>query len=94
MDGTNLPGMSGIEALKVLRANPLTARIPVIAVSANAVPFDIHKGMQAGFFGYVTKPIQLTQLMVSLMAALLVAQRQDGAAAPSGQDGAGAQDPA
>jgi CheY-like chemotaxis protein len=52
----NLPGISGIEALKILREDPATAHIPVIALSANAMPRDIEKGLQAGFFGYLTSP--------------------------------------
>ena len=40
----NLPGISGIEAMKILRADPATAHIPIIALSANAMPRDIEKG--------------------------------------------------
>ncbi len=66
----NLPGMSGIEALRILRADPATARTPVIAVSANAVPRDIEKGLAAGFFNYLTKPIMVEQFMSTLDLAL------------------------
>ncbi|MDP2019109.1 ATP-binding protein [Hydrogenophaga sp.] len=66
----NLPGISGIEAMKILRADPVTARIPIIALSANAVPRDIHRGLEAGFFNYITKPIKVSQLMDALDAAL------------------------
>ena len=59
----NLPDISGIEALTFLRRDPLTADIPVIAVSANAMPYDIEKGMQAGFFLYLTKPIKVKELL-------------------------------
>ena len=59
----NLPGISGIEALKILRENPLTQHIPVIAISANAMPHDIHKGLEAGFFRYLTKPIKVVEFM-------------------------------
>ena len=55
----NLPGISGIEAMKILRADPSTAHIPIIALSANAVPRDIEKGLEAGFFNYLTKPIKV-----------------------------------
>jgi PAS domain S-box-containing protein len=58
----NLPGMNGIEALRVLRASPETASIPVVAVSAAAFASDREKGGQAGFDGYLTKPIQLDLL--------------------------------
>jgi CheY-like chemotaxis protein len=66
----NLPGISGIEALKILAANPLTAQIPVIALSANAMPRDIEKGLEAGFFRYLTKPIKVLQFMETLDIAL------------------------
>jgi CheY-like chemotaxis protein len=66
----NLPGISGIEALKILREDPATAHIPVIALSANAMPRDIEKGLQAGFFWYLTKPIKVTEFMDVLDVAL------------------------
>ena len=66
----NLPGISGIEALKILRSDVVTAHIPVVALSANAMPHDIELGIRAGFFQYLTKPVQLNQLMNALDAAL------------------------
>jgi PAS domain S-box-containing protein len=69
----NLPGISGIEALEILRGDPLTARIPVVAVSANAMPRNIEKGLQAGFFRYLTKPIKVNEFMETLEAALAMA---------------------
>jgi CheY-like chemotaxis protein len=66
----NLPGISGIEALRVLREDPATAHIPVIALSANAMPRDIEKGLQAGFFRYLTKPIKVDEFMDTLDVAL------------------------
>jgi len=48
----NLPGIGGIEAMRILREDPLTAQIPVVALSANAMPRDIEKGLSAGFFRY------------------------------------------
>jgi signal transduction histidine kinase/ActR/RegA family two-component response regulator len=66
----NLPGMSGIEAMKALRADPTTAHIPIIALSANAVPRDIEKAIEAGFSGYVTKPINVARFMTVLDDAL------------------------
>jgi len=66
----NLPGLSGIDAMKVLHADPSTAHIPIVAISANAVPRDIEKGLEAGFFDYLTKPIKVTQFMEVLDAAL------------------------
>ena len=55
----NLPDISGIEALKVLLEDPATAHIPVVALTANAMPYDIEKGLAAGFFLYLTKPIKV-----------------------------------
>jgi CheY-like chemotaxis protein len=65
----NLPGISGVEALQILRADPATAHIPVIAVSANAMPRDIERGMGAGFFRYLTKPIKVNEFMDAVDAA-------------------------
>ena len=70
----NLPGISGIEAMKILHKDPSTAHIPVIALSANAMPRDIESGMEAGFLTYITKPIQVNQFMDALDAALTSAQ--------------------
>ena len=67
----NLPGISGIEALRVLVTNRATAHIPVIALSANAMPRDIEKGLEAGFFRYLTKPIKVNEFMDTLDIALL-----------------------
>ncbi len=66
----NLPGISGIKALKILAEDPTTAHIPVIALSANAIPRDIEKGLQAGFFRYLTKPIKVNEFMDTLDVAL------------------------
>ena len=70
----NLPGMSGTEAMKILREDLAMAHIPIIALSANAMPHDVKKGMEAGFFNYVTKPIDVKQFMVALDAALSFSQ--------------------
>jgi CheY-like chemotaxis protein len=66
----NLPGLSGIEVLKLLRECAATAHIPVVALSANAMPDDIAKGMAAGFYSYLTKPIKVAEFMATLNAAL------------------------
>jgi len=66
----NLPGISGIEALKILRGDPATAHIPVVALSANAMPRDVEKGLQVGFFRYLTKPIKVNEFMETLEVAL------------------------
>ncbi|MDO8670322.1 MAG: ATP-binding protein, partial [Dehalococcoidia bacterium] len=62
----NLPGINGFEALEILRSDPSTAHIPVIAISANAMPRDIEKGIKAGFFRYITKPIKVNEFMEAL----------------------------
>jgi PAS domain S-box-containing protein len=66
----NLPGISGYGALKILNEDPATAHIPVLALSANAVPRDIEKGLEAGFFRYLTKPIRVREFMDALDVAL------------------------
>jgi len=66
----DLPGISGVEALKILRVDPSTAHIPVVALSANAMPRDIEKGLQAGFFRYLTKPIKVNEFMQTLDAVM------------------------
>ena len=71
----NLPGISGIETLRILREDPLTTHITVVAISANAMPRDIEKGLQAGFFSYLTKPIKVKEFMDVLDAALEQAER-------------------
>lgn len=71
----SLPGMSGLEAMEHLAADAATARIPVIAVSALAMQHDIDKGLQAGFFRYLSKPIKIEALTEALDAALDLADR-------------------
>jgi CheY-like chemotaxis protein len=72
----NLPGISGIQALKILREDPLTAHIPVVALSANAIPRDIERGLAAGFFRYLTKPIKINEFMEMLDVTLQFAKAQ------------------
>ena len=71
----NLPGISGIRALQMLIEDPLTTHIPVIALSASAMPSDIRRGLAAGFFRYLTKPIKVTEFMETLDLALLQAKK-------------------
>lgn len=66
----NLPGINGIRVLEILGNDPRTAGIPIIALSANAVPRDIEKGLEAGFFRYLTKPIRVNEFMDTLDLAL------------------------
>jgi CheY-like chemotaxis protein len=66
----NLPGMSGLDALQILRNDLATAHIPIVALSANAMPRDIKKGLEAGFFYYLTKPIKVDEFMDTIDVAL------------------------
>ncbi|MBI3229443.1 MAG: PAS domain S-box protein, partial [Burkholderiales bacterium] len=66
----NLPGISGLAALTLLRDDPATAHIPVLALSANALAHDIEKGLRAGFFRYLTKPIRVDEFMLALEQTL------------------------
>jgi len=71
----NLPGLGGFEALKALQDDPTTAHIPVLALSANAMPRDVEKGLAAGFLRYLTKPIKVDEFMDALDHALTQAER-------------------
>ena len=73
----NLPDGSGIGVLAELRKDPGTADIPVIALSANAMPYDIAKGLEAGFFRYLTKPIRINEFYETVDAALAHAEAGD-----------------
>lgn len=66
----NLDDINGIAALKMLRHDPLTAHIPVIAMSSNVFPSQIAEGLAAGFFRYLTKPFNIVELMAMVDAAL------------------------
>ncbi|MES2191501.1 MAG: ATP-binding protein [Pseudomonadota bacterium] len=72
----NLPGISGITALKILSEDPQTSHIPVVALSANAMPRDIEKGLEAGFFRYLTKPIKINEFMETLDMTLKFAKEK------------------
>ena len=72
----NLPGISGIKALRILADDPATSHIPVVALSANAIPRDIEKGLEAGFFRYLTKPIKVNEFMDTLDVALKFAKSE------------------
>jgi CheY-like chemotaxis protein len=73
----NLPDIDGYEVLKILRSDPATAHIPVLAISANAMPPDVDRGMKAGFFRYITKPIKVNELMEALDVALEFAANKE-----------------
>ena len=71
----NLPGISGIGAMRVLANDSATAHIPVIALSANAVPRDIERGLDAGFLRYLTKPIKIDAFMEALDLGFAMANK-------------------
>jgi CheY-like chemotaxis protein len=66
----HLPGMSGLDVLRILGQDPATHHIPVIAVSANAMQLDVVNGLSAGFFRYLTKPFQIDRFLEVLDLAL------------------------
>ena len=66
----HLPGMDGYAVLQALQEDPDTRAIPVIALSADAMPIDVERGLAAGFREYLTKPIQLRELMLAVDKAL------------------------
>lgn len=74
----SLPGISGIDALKILAKDQSTAHIPIIALSANAEPCDIEVALHAGFFSYLTKPIKVSELLDALDLALTFAKNAPG----------------
>ncbi|MGK5057601.1 ATP-binding protein [Janthinobacterium sp. LB2P49] len=81
----NLPNVNGTDALKLLRADPRTAHIPVIALTANAMPGDVERSMALGFYRYLTKPINLdefTEAINSTLAYVAQQRRQKGTGAP------------
>jgi PAS domain S-box-containing protein len=66
----NLPGMDGLAALERIRAEPSIAKVPVIALTAAASERDRQRGLAAGFFRYLTKPVQIDELLSVLEAVL------------------------
>jgi len=59
----HLPGMDGYAVLKALQADPRTRHIPVVALSADAMPIDVEKGLAAGILHYITKPFDIPKLL-------------------------------
>jgi PAS domain S-box-containing protein len=72
----NLPGINGLQALKILQEDRATRHIPVLALSANAMPSDIERGLAAGFLRYMTKPIRIAEFMDALDVGLALAQKR------------------
>jgi CheY-like chemotaxis protein len=80
----NLPDISGIAILALLRNDPITAGIPVIALSSDAYPRQIEQGLEAGFFRYMTKPFRIDDFMQQLdetLAHAVLTNPQPGLAA-------------
>jgi len=71
----NLPEMSGFEVLRRLQAMPETRDIPVLALSAAAMPKDVKAGLAAGFFAYLTKPLDVNHFLATVEAALNASPR-------------------
>jgi len=55
--------MDGYAVMQCLRENPATRDIPVVAISANAMPKDLERGKAAGFVDYLTKPLEVDRLL-------------------------------
>lgn len=72
----NLPGMSGFDALKELQRTPATSHIPVVALSANAMPRDVERGLDSGFIRYLTKPINIDEFNDAIDSALAVVDQR------------------
>jgi CheY-like chemotaxis protein len=71
----NMPVIDGYAALRMLQADPATTHIPVIALSSDAFPRQIEKGLAAGFFGYMTKPYKIGELVHEIESTLLLCPR-------------------
>jgi CheY-like chemotaxis protein len=66
----HLPGMDGYAVLKALKADSSTRDIPVLALSADAMPIDVETGIKAGFVDYLTKPVKIERLVDALLQVL------------------------
>jgi len=73
----NMPVMSGREAMRILREDPATADIPIIAVSAAAMPGSVSSGLEQGYFRYLVKPYDLVDLTDAIDAAIDVSRGGD-----------------
>ena len=66
----NLPGIDGFQALHRLKESETTRDIPVIALTANAMPSEVERGLDAGFHRYLTKPIRIHEVTAARESAL------------------------
>ena len=83
----NLPGMSGLDALNELRRDPRTSHIPVLALTANAMPRDIERGLDSGFYRYLTKPINIDEFNVAIDSTLDMMDKLRQETNPNSRDG-------
>ena len=72
----NLPDIDGYEVKKRLSSNHETQDIPIVAISANAMPEDIQKAKDAGFAHYLTKPININELLDTINSYVSNESRQ------------------
>lgn len=79
----NLPGLSGYEALQLIKETPELAATPVMALSAGALPSDVARGMEAGFVAYLTKPVEVDKFLEAIEAALPMRAIDERGAVPS-----------
>ncbi|WP_442799641.1 response regulator [Polaromonas sp. CG_9.5] len=71
-----LPGMDGLAATALLKTNPVTAAIPIIALTAMAMKADQEKSQIAGCDGYIAKPLRYQELYAAIDTLLLKAKPQ------------------
>ena len=74
-----LPGMNGMEALKVLRSKEATAKVPVVAITASVMTQDRQQIMDTGFDGFIEKPINLKEFLATVQAAVKTSVKPAGA---------------
>ena len=84
-----LPGLDGFAVTRLLRADPATAEIPVVAVTAYAMRGDREKALEAGCTGYITKPIDTREFPATVRYYLALASEKEGDA----ERGDGRKDP-
>jgi len=65
-----MPEMNGCEVLKVLKQNPLTAGVPLVFLTASAVPSDRERCLELGAAAFMTKPFHQTELLATIRALL------------------------
>ncbi len=88
----NLPGMTGIEILRALKAIPELWETPVIALTAAARPGDVQRGLEAGFFRYITKPMDIRAFLDAVEAALAYKKQDRSTVHPLRRGGNGGRD--